>query len=420
MLAGVQWVSYSVPQTDTMPQLDLTTTRKRKSKLKAVKVDVQKKIIPKGDSRKPRWWRVNVGKRFTGTSKQRRFFDTEAEANEFILHTEGATRERGKSAFEIPQALSVEAIELAKKLATHGASLTDAVNFFLRHAPTKGKKAVNELIPEYLRTKTEGDYRNAQRISLTVFAKDFGTKPIASIFAGALEKWFAGKQWNPLNERNYMRDLSMFFRWAEKKDFCAGNPFDKIERPDVPRKTPEIFTVEETSMVLNAAHSNPELCLLPMYAIGLFSGVRIEEIGRMKWEMIDWDEGEIRMPAEITKTGAPRNITISTSLMAALESDAPASGDIVPDVNLRLRRQKLLTLAGVTTKRNALRHSFATYHAAMYRNPHDLQLLLGQETPSIMFKHYIAAVRKTDAERYFKLQPPYAAQTGATAAGRPA
>jgi integrase len=403
-----------------MPQLDFTTARKRKSKLKAVKVDAEKKIIPKGDSRKPRWWRVNVGKRFTGTTKQRKFFDSEAEANDFIQQMDGAMRQRGKSAFAIPQALSVEAIELSKKLEKHGASLTEAVNFFLRHAPISGKKTVNELIPEYLRTKTEGDYRNAQRIALGVFAKDFGAKPIASIFAAALDKWFVGKQWNPLNKRNYMRDLSMFFRWAEKRDFCAGNPFDKIERPDVDRKTPEIFTVEEVVSLLHAAYSNPDLGLLPMYAIGLFSGVRIEEIGRMKWEMIDWAEDEIRMPAEITKTGAPRNITISTALSAALKKDAPASGEIVSPVNLRLRRQKLLALAGVTNKRNALRHSFATYHAAKYRNPEDLQLLLGQETPSVLFRHYIAAVKRADAERYFKLLPPYSVQKGATADTLPA
>src|SRR5687767_7946943 len=105
-------------------QLDLSPARKTKTRLKAVKVDSDKCVIPKGDSRKPRWWRVSVGKKFTGTSKQRRFFDTEAEANEFIRQTEEATKQRGKSAFEIPQPLAVEALALAKQLEPHGASLT--------------------------------------------------------------------------------------------------------------------------------------------------------------------------------------------------------------------------------------------------------------------------------------------------------
>ena len=380
-------------------------------------MDSEKNVIPKGDSRKPRWWRVNVGKRFTGTQKQRRFFDTEAEANEFIRETEAAAKEKGKSAFGIPQALAVEALQLSSQLEPHGASLTDAVKFFLRNAPISGKKTVSELIPEYLRTKTNPKYRQAQGIALGVFQKDFGTKPITSIFAPAIEKWFEKKGWNPLNARNYMRDLSMFFRWAEFRDYAAGNPFDKIERPSVPRKVPEIFTVEESRRILEAAYLNPALGLLPMYAIGLFSGVRIEELGRMTWEMIDWVEGEIRLPANVTKTGMPRNIEIFPALRETLENGAPETGMIVSAVNLRLRRTKLLSLAGIQNHRNALRHSFASYHAAKHRNPGALQLLLGQETPSVMFKHYISATRRTDAEKYFNLRPPYS--TPKEAAGEP-
>jgi integrase len=402
-----------------MLEFDIKPPYRAKSRLKAVKVDARKKIIPKHDSRKPRWWRVSVGKKFTGTSKQRRFFETEAEANKFIRETEGATRERGQSAFDIPQSLAVEAIELSKQLASSKASLTDAVRFFLKNAPLAGKKTVSDLIPIYLRTKKEGNYRDAQEIALGVFARDFGTKPIASIFAPALEKWFQQKRWNPLNESNYMRDLSMFFRWAEVKDYAAGNPFDKITRPKVPRKTPEIFTVEEAEKLLGAAFAYPDLGLLPMYALGFFAGIRIEELIRMKWEMIDWDEREIRLPGEITKTGEPRNPDISPTLKAALCDTAPSAGEIVSPINLRLRRKKLHTLAGVTSKRNALRHSFATYHAAKYRKPQDLQVLLGQETPSVLFKHYITAVRKKDAERFFMLLPPYAPPKEATADAPP-
>jgi integrase len=204
-----------------------------------------------------------------------------------------------------------------------------------------------------------------------------------------------------------MRDLSMFFRWAEFRDYAAGNPFDKIERPSVPRKVPEIFTVDEARRILEAAYLNPALGLLPMYAIGLFSGVRIEELGRMNWEMIDWDEGEIRLPANVTKTGMLRNIEIFPALKATLEKDAPKTGLIVSPVNLRLRREKLLSNAQIENKRNALRHSFASYHAAKHRNPGALQLLLGQETPSVMFKHYINATRRVDADNYFNLRPPF-------------
>jgi len=205
--------------------------------------------------------------------------------------------------------------------------------------------------------------------------------------------------------RNRLRDLAMFFKWAKFHGQIAENPCDRIRRPKVARSTPVIFTADEARRLLETAVANPDLQLLPMLAIGLFSGVRIAEIQRMRWEMIDWEEGEIRLPGEITKTGNPRNIDIFDALRAWIGANPPKEGKIVSSSKLYFRRKELFRLAGVPRKSNALRHSFASYHAAKFRDPGNLQLLLGQETPSVMFRHYITATRKTDAIAFFGLRP---------------
>ncbi len=380
-------------------------TTKRKAPLHPVKVDSQKRIIGPGNPAKPRWWRVNVGKKFTGTSKKRRFFATEKEAKGFIAETIEARKKKGQSAFDVPAKLAHEAMALAAQLEPHEASLTEAVNFFLRHHGKGLRLTINDLIPEYLRTKANAKYRRAQAISLRLFARHFGSKPINSIFAPAIEQWFGTKGWKPLNQRNYIRDFSMFFNWAKLHDYVSDNPLRKVIRPRIHRHAPEIFTVEEVRKLLETATAHPELDLLPMYAIALFSGVRIEELRRMKWEMIHWSEGEIRLPAEITKTRNPRNIEIFDSLRAWIGRNPVSEGMVVASVNLRLRREKLFLLAGVIRKRNALRHSFASYYAAARRDPGALQLLLGQETPSVLFKHYITATTRKDAEAFFNVVP---------------
>ena len=387
---------------DTIP-----APKKAKRTLRPTKVDENKRVIPKGDPRKPRWWRVNIGKKLTGTKKERRFFDTEGEAKAFIEQLELAREGKGHSAFAISQRLAAEAMRLEERLKPLGVSLTTAVDFFVRHAPQGTKKTVSDLIPDYLNTKQSPSYRYAQQISLNIFGKNFGAKPVASIFAPALERWFQEQKWNPLNKRNYMRDLSMFFNWAVSKDYIAANPLDKIDRPKVERRTPEILSVEEARKLLEIACNEQSLGLLPMYAIGLFSGVRVEELEKTTWDMIDLEEGEIRLPGRITKTRMPRNIEICSALGTILKTCTSSSGPIVTQVNLRGRRERLLSLAGIKNRRNALRHSFASYHAAKHRDPGALQQLLGQETPSVLYKHYIAAVRKTDAEQYFRLRPPF-------------
>lgn len=375
-----------------------------KSRLRPVKVDSAKRIIPRGDSRKPTYWRVNVGKRYTGTVKMRKFFATEREALDFIAETESALKVRGHSAFDIPHALAAEAMKLVKELEVHGATLTDAVRFYLANAPLPGRKTFNELLPTYLRTKTNPVYRRAQQISLEKFGERFGTKPVIAIRHEAIEAWFDEQGWKPLNRRNYMRDCSMFFRWAKMRLHIAENPFERLTRPRVELSEPEIFTVQETARILEVA---PEFDLLPMYAVGLFSGVRIEEIGRLTWEMFDWDQKVIRMLGTITKTGKPRMPVIMPVLEAALDGYKERTGLLVDQKNLRKRREALLKKAGVESKRNALRHSFASYHAAKFRDVSALQLLLGQKTPSVLFDHYVTATLEKDAENYFNLAPPY-------------
>jgi integrase len=384
-------------------RLPRANQRPLKTKLKAVKVDAQKRVIH-GNAAKPRWWRVSIGKRYTGTKKTRKFFDTKAGADDFIAETERSRKEKGRAAFGIPMRLQLEAMELASRLEAHGASLTDAVTFFLRHKGNGARRTFSELMPDYLATKANPRYRRAQEISLNVFARRFGSVPVDSIFAPAIEQWFATKNWNPLNRVNYHRDLSMFFRWLHLHDHIGQNPMRKVSRPKVQQAAPDIFTVAEVETLLKTANEHKELGLLPMYAIALFSGVRIEEIGRMNWEMVNWSEGEIRLPSAITKTNQPRNIEICDALRSWIGTHAPVTGLIVSPVNLRLRREKLFALAKVSKRRNALRHSFASYHAALFRDPGALQLLLGQQTPNVLFKHYIQAVSRADARAFFQLR----------------
>lgn len=379
----------------------LTTSSK---KAKAVKVDANKRVIPKKSGTKPRWWRVTLGKKVTGTGKIRRFFATEKAAHEFIAAATAAARQRGQLAFGIPQKLAVEAMELTRELEPHGFTLTQAVKYYLDHGARQTGRLFRDLIPEYLRTKAKPEYRRAQEISLLLFKKEFGKKPVAGIGPDSIEKWLDGKGWRPLNRRNYIRDLAMFFNWAKLHGHVTENPCDKVKRPIVQRSVPAIYTIDEVDRLLNTARKHPELDLLSMYAIALFAGVRIREIVRMTREMIDWEEGEIRLPPHATKSGSPRNIDIFDSLRAWIGGEAKR-GPIVSPVNLRLRRQRLHSLAGVPMKRNALRHSFASYHSAKYRDPGALQLLLGQETPSVLFRYYLNATRKADASEFFQSRP---------------
>jgi integrase len=378
---------------------------KSKSAIKAVKVDVNKRVIPNGSHTKPRYWRVNLGKKLTGTAKQRKFFETEREANEFIRGLDETMQRKGKAAFSIPDALAHEALALSRELHPFNVRLTHAVQFFIKNAPKRHGVRVTDVIPIYLNSKDDVDYRNAQAISLNVFSRDFGNKTISSVLPNKLTEWFDGKNWKALNRRNYMRDISMFFKWCAFNEYCVSNPMDKVQRPRVTIETPGIYTVEESQKLLVTAREYSELRLFEFVAFAFFAGIRVEETEKITWEMVSLNQGELYLPEHVTKLMRPRFIPVFGALRAWIEPVAKKSGSLYDLINIRNRKDKLFELAEVNMKRNAFRHTFASYHVAYFRDATALQMILGQRTPSVLFTHYVTGTRKEDAEQFFNLRP---------------
>ena len=55
--------------------------------------------------------------------------------------------------------------------------------------------------------------------------------------------------------------------------------------------------------------------------------------------------------------------------------------------------------------RNAMRHSYASYHISHFRDSAALALELGHTTTALIFQHYRQVVRAADAEKYWKIFP---------------
>jgi hypothetical protein len=75
-------------------------------------------------------------------------------------------------------------------------------------------------------------------------------------------------------------------------------------------------------------------------------------------------------------------------------------------MTLRRRLEALAEAAGVPWLPNGLRHSFATYHIALYEDAGKTALALGHTDPALTFRHYRALRTKEEAEAYFAIRPP--------------
>ena len=112
---------------------------------------------------------------FTEAGKRKnKFFKTKTGARTFAEQKEVDVINHGSELAATPHALRVEALECAKLLEPVNATLTDAVQFFLKHArPTGGQRTVKELVEEFLDAKRAAGRRETYLAIQTVVLRGF-------------------------------------------------------------------------------------------------------------------------------------------------------------------------------------------------------------------------------------------------------
>ena len=135
--------------------------------------------------------------------------------------------------------------------------------------------------------------------------------------------------------------------------------------------------------------------------------MRRAEIERLDWSEVDFESGHIEVTAEKSKSKiANRFITIQPNLREWLLPFRKLKGNITPLENFRELFEQTRSDAGINNwPDNALRHSFASYHVAHFKDPKALALEMGHTDSGMLFNHYRALVKPKDAERFWKIKP---------------
>lgn len=169
-----------------------------------------------------------------------------------------------------------------------------------------------------------------------------------------------------------------FWRWSARNELVAKDLADIpaiIDLPPVVRGIPKIYQPEELRVLLK----NVTKAYLPWLALAAFAGVRTEEVAPIKhsskppldWSDFHWDRSLIIVRPETAKTGRRRVIPILPALEAWLKPLAKKTGRMSPRIPPSAGEGRCMsetTRLGAFVggwRRNALRHSFITYRAAM-------------------------------------------------------
>ena len=161
-----------------------------------------------------------------------------------------------------------------------------------------------------------------------------------------------------------------------------------------------IFAPDEMRKLLAAANGY----MLPFVAVGGFAGVRNKEIRRLTWDKVGAEFIDIK--AGQAKTRSRRLVPIQPCLAAWLKPHRQTSGDLFPPgKNIENEIKRLAADAGVTWKRNALRHSFVSYRMQILKNESAVALEAGN-SPTMIFKNYRELVTDDAAKEWFSIFPP--------------
>jgi integrase len=212
---------------------------------------------------------------------------------------------------------------------------------------------------------------------------------------------------HPTTRGNVIRILVVFFAWCISRHYLADSPLAGIGKPVVDEHAPEILTVPQARALL-AASSELHPRLVPYFAIGLFAGLRSSELDALRWADVSIDTITVR--SEVAKSRRARYVPICANLLAWL---APHRGDPQDPVSWWGWKQLAEKVRECRVKadlaewpRNAMRHSFGSYHLALHENWSQTAFLMGHSGGiDVLAQHYRQLVTQDQAREYFGLTP---------------
>ena len=343
---------------------------------------------------------------------QRKFFETKAEAQTYVQQKEIELLNQGREGLQFPSWLRIQAQRGQELLQPHGKTISDALDFYVQHLEAtrrsaKVSQALDELIKNRKGSGASKRYCYDLKLRLGRFSKNFGDRIISTINTAEIDDWLTSLNLAPVTRNTFRRDLRTLFSFCLARRYCVDNPVTKARKAKEVDGEIGILSVDETARLLEAADE----ASLPYFSIGAFAGLRPAELQRLHWEEIHWDSKLIEVKATKSKTARRRFIKLRPNLEKWLQPYRKNHGPVCPR-SLRKLELETRQLAKITYwPANALRHSFASYHLAHFKNAAELALEMGHTNQQMIFDHYRQLVRPADAARYWEISPATAVRS---------
>jgi len=246
------------------------------------------------------------------------------------------------------------------------------------------------------------------RWGLKLLVEKFGKLTPDRITPDMASSWVKSQDYSTRGRFNIFAISRTLFNWRTIRQIVSVNPFD-----DPPPKNDKghrlaILTPDQMRSLLDAD--------LPQWfrtwvICGGFAGLRTAEQQRMGFDAFDFEFKEIIVRKEQSKQGEaarPRSVSMQSAFIRQWAGkiipthDPLLSGKYPSDFSV-LMPVALKALGLDAWPKNCLRHSFASYHLAHFRDASRTAFEMGHTSPTLLYQTYANSVSRRDAEMWWNL-----------------
>lgn len=258
---------------------------------------------------------------------------------------------------------------------------------------------IKEAWPMFLEAKKRAKLRTGSINDYGILTELWGIvgedTPLRLVTPASIDKWAQSKGKAPRSFIKYVQLASGFFTWAKRQGMVDVNPAKRIELPRTTQEAPNVLSNSDIRKILEYTKAKP---ILRCYIIlGLYGGIRPDEIKRMDWSCIK--DNQVVLDGKATKTRRRRVVTLLGNAAEALR--ATNAYKLSPDHPQKQIRSMCQTM-NVKWGRDCLRHTASSHMINVYRSLDEVALQLGN-SPSVVRSHYMGIVTPQQTEEFLKL-----------------
>jgi len=291
-------------------------------------------------------------------------------------------------------------------------SVPDAAKDYAARQKNSGpRKSVSEVVEELLairekkREQGRTSIRDVQtlRAHLRRFAAALHM-PIQSVQVRDVNAWLRANSRAAKTFNNMRTSLVRLFNFARDQGYIPQSErtaADMAKRERIGES--DIATLPPSTLRALLKDASEEAFL--WLVLASFTGMRTAELLRLHWQHIDFDGGVIRLPRQVTKTGAKRQIPIQPNLRAWLAPFTGRVGLVFASEKAHDRTIAYAKAKEIEWPSNWARHSFGTYRATITKSVGQVSLEMGN-SESIVKRHYFDQhASEADARAWFEIMP---------------